>query len=170
MLEVPQNALSNGQSLMGVGLETLGEEGTGFLTFRLEGEMYGVPILSVQEIIGYQPATPVPNTPDWVSGVINLRGVVIPVLDLRTKFGMAAGRYDATSVIILVQVADKVMGSVVDGVDDVLYLTDEEIQPTPEMSGPVPAELLTGLGGRDGRLVRLLDLTRLLADALQAPG
>ncbi len=146
----------------------LGDEG-GFLTFHLDGELYGVPILSVQEIIGYEPATPVPNTPEWVSGVINLRGVVIPVLDLRTRFGMAVGEYGDTSVIILVQLEDKVMGLVVDGVDDVITLADQDIQPTPEMSGPVAAELIIGLGGREGRLIRLLDITRLLTDALEAP-
>ncbi len=146
------------------------QEGTNdFLTFSLDNEQYGIPILSVQEIIGYQPATSMPNTPPWMAGLINIRGVVIPVLDLREKFSMAPGEYDDASVIIVTRVEDRIVGAVVDEVNDVLALTSEQIQPTPEMSGSIPPQLITGLGQQDDRMVMLLDIARLLAEAIEEP-
>lgn len=139
-----------------------------FLTFGLGQEEYGIPILSVQEIIGYQAATPVPNTPPWMSGVINIRGLVIPVFDVRRKFGMAPGAYDKTSVTIVNRVGSRVMGIVVDQVHDVLALPGAAIQPTPEMSGGIDPAFITGLGRVAGRVVMLLDIQRLLEDGMEA--
>ena len=138
-----------------------------FLTFTLADEEYGLPILDVQEIIGYQKSTPIPNAPDWVRGVINIRGVVIPVIDVRAKFGMPQIEYDAMSVIIVYRVGQRVVGAAVDAVNDVLSFTDDQLQDTPEMSSEVTADFITGLGKLEGRLVLLLDLPRLLGDEME---
>ncbi len=133
-----------------------------FLTFGLADEEYGIPILNVQEIIGYQKATPLPNAPDWVSGVVNIRGVVIPVVDIRKQFGMEEKEYDELSVIIVSQINGRTIGSVVDQVNDVLAFSTEQMQSTPEVSAKVRTDCITGLGKLDDRLVMLLDMERVL--------
>ncbi|MDH4229867.1 MAG: chemotaxis protein CheW [Nitrospirota bacterium] len=137
-----------------------------FLTFGLGSEEFGIPILKVQEIIGFQRSTPIPNAPDWVLGVVNIRGVVIPVLDIRSIFGLGFREYDATSVIIVARIGEKVIGAAVDRVNDVLAFTDGQIQATPEVSERVDTHYLTGVGKMDERMVLLLDIEQVLGGSI----
>ncbi len=132
------------------------------LTFTLGDEEYGIPILSVQEIIGYRKPTPMPNAPAWLSGMVNIRGVVIPVVDIRHLLGMGPKQYDALSVIIITQVDGCIIGSVVDQVNDVLAFTPEQLQATPEVPDSIDTTAITGIGKLGDRLVMLLDMQRVL--------
>jgi purine-binding chemotaxis protein CheW len=142
-----------------------GPAGTGgqFLTFTLGEEAFGVEILRVQEIKGYSAITPIPNAPPHVIGLMNLRGAVIPIIDLRRKFGMAPAQYTKFTVIIVVTVGPKVIGLMVDAVSDVLDLRADEIAPPPEFDASVDVSYLTGLGTSGEQLVTLLDVDRLVA-------
>ena len=132
-----------------------------YLTFSLDREEYGIPILSVQEIIGYQKPTPLPNAPAWLSGMVNIRGVVIPVVDIRNLLGMPPTEYDSESVIIITQTADQIIGSVVDQVNDVLAFTSGQLQQTPQVANGNTTSV-TGVGKLENRLVMLLDMARVL--------
>lgn len=135
------------------------------LTFILDGEEYGIPILQVQEIRGQTEITPIPNTPPHVRGVMNLRGEVVPVLDLRARLGIPP--VDATDVSIVLRLGDRALAMTVDAVSDVLDLMDEQIAPMPEVHG-ADKTLLTGMARCDGRLVLLLDVGALAStDGLQ---
>jgi purine-binding chemotaxis protein CheW len=139
---------------------------TEFLTFRLGGEDYGIHILKVQEIRGYDAPTVIANAPPFVKGVVNLRGVIVPVLDLRIRFGLAQPSYDPTTVVIVLNVAERVIGVVVDAVCDVVPLAPASIQPPPEFAGSVlDLQYITGLATVDGRLVILLDIEKLMTGA-----
>ncbi len=136
-------------------------EGQQFVTFSIDDEEFGVEILKVQEIIGYTKPTHVPNAPEFIRGVINLRGVIIPIIDLRKKFNMEEKEYDKFTVIVVVEVASKIMGIVVDAVSDVLSLAEQDIQETPDFS-KFKSEFLKGMGKVGEKLVVLLDIDRLL--------
>ncbi len=144
-----------------IGLTT---DGSQFLTFQLGEELYGVDILRVQEIKGYTAVTRIPNTPPHIKGVLNLRGTIVPIVELRTKFGMPTIEFTAFTVIIVVVVRDKVMGLVVDSVSDVLNLDHKDIQPAPQFGVRVDVSFLNGIGKSGERLVSLLEIDRLLAD------
>jgi len=144
-----------------IGLTT---DGSQFLTFNLGDELYGVDILRVQEIKGYTAVTKIPNTPPHVKGVLNLRGTIVPIVELRTKFGMPTIDYTAFTVIIVVVVRDKVMGLVVDSVSDVLNIDKKDIQPPPQFGAKVDVSFLNGIGKSGDKLVALLDMDRLLLD------
>ncbi|MCC7012245.1 MAG: chemotaxis protein CheW [Planctomycetes bacterium] len=133
-----------------------------FLTFRLASEEYAVPILRVQEIKGYSAVTPIPNAPSYIKGVMNLRGTVMPVLDLRAKFGFEATEFTKFTVIIVVNVGAKVVGLVVDGVSDVLKFDHDAIEPPPTLGGDLDTSHLTGMAKQGERLVALLDLERIV--------
>jgi purine-binding chemotaxis protein CheW len=137
-------------------------DGSQYLTFRLGDEEYGIEILKVQEIKGYTAVTPIPNTPAYMKGVMNLRGTVIPVLDLRSKFGMSEAEYTAFTVIIVVKVGAKTMGVIVDGVSDVLNIPKGDIQPTPDFGGAVDAHFISGMAKAGEKLVALLDIDTVL--------
>lgn len=137
-------------------------DGNQFVTFSIDDEEFGIEILKVQEIIGYRRPTHVPNTPEFVSGVINLRGVIIPTIDLRKKFSMPEKEYDKFTVIVVVEVASKIMGIIVDAVSDVLSLTEKDIQDAPEFS-KFQSECLKGMGKVGDKLVVLLDIDRILS-------
>jgi purine-binding chemotaxis protein CheW len=139
-----------------------GDDGRQYLTFRLGDEEYGVEILKVQEIRGYSAITPIPNTPSYIKGVMNLRGTIVPVLDLRAKFGMSETEYTPFTVIIVVTVGRKVMGLVVDAVSDVLNIPREDVQPTPDFGAQVDARYLDGMAKAGDKLVVLLDIDRVL--------
>ena len=143
-----------------IGLTT---DGSQFLTFNLGDELYGVDILRVQEIKGYTAVTKIPNTPSHIKGVLNLRGTIVPIIELRTKFGMPTIDYTAFTVIIVVVVRDKVMGLVVDSVSDVLNIDKKDIQPSPQFGAQVDVSFLNGIGKSGDKLVALLDMDRLLA-------
>jgi purine-binding chemotaxis protein CheW len=137
-------------------------DGSQYLTFRLRDEEYGVEILKVQEIKGYTAITPVPNTPAYLKGVMNLRGTIVPVVDLRAKFGMEAAEYTAFTVIIVLTVGTKVVGLIVDAVSDVLNIPKTDIQATPDFGAQVDARFISGMAKAGDKLVVLLDIDRVL--------
>src|SRR5499427_10152371 len=111
---------------------TTGAHPQEFLTFRLGAEEYGIDILKVQEIRGYDQVTRIANAPGFIKGVVNLRGVIVPIIDLRIKFNLGEAKYDAFTVVIVLNVLERVVGVVVDSVSDVLALGADEIKPAPE--------------------------------------
>jgi purine-binding chemotaxis protein CheW len=141
-----------------------------FLTFALGQEEYGVEILKIQEIKGYAAITPLPNAPPYVKGVLNLRGTIVPILDLRKKFGLPEVDCTKFTVIVVVQVQGKVLGFVVDAVSDVLTVNAADIQPTPDIAGQFDTACLQGLAQSGEKLVILLDIDRVLTavEAVQA--
>ena len=140
-------------------------DGSQFLTFNLGGELYGVDILQVQEIKGYTAVTRIPNMPAHIKGVLNLRGTIVPIIELRTKFGMPTIDYTTFTVIIVVVVRDKVMGLVVDAVSDVLNIDKKDMQPPPQLGAKVNVKFLSGIGKSGDKLVALLDMNCLLSDS-----
>lgn len=141
-------------------------EASEFLTFRLGVESYGIEILKVQEIRGYESPTAIANAPDFIKGVINLRGVIVPILDLRIKFRLSQASYDEFTVAIILNVAGRVVGVVVDSVSDVLTLATESIRPTPEFaSAAFDTKYITGLATVDERMLILLDIEKLMTGA-----
>ena len=137
-------------------------DGSQFLTFTLGDEEYGVEILKVQEIKGYSTVTPIPNTPSYVKGVLNLRGAIIPIVDLRSKLSMSEAPYNQFTVIIVVRVGVKTVGVVVDAVSDVLNIPTKDIQATPDFGAQVDARFISGLAKTGERLVVLLDIDKVL--------
>ena len=144
-----------------IGLTT---DGSQFLTFQLGEELYGVDILRVQEIKGYTAVTKIPNTPAHIKGVLNLRGTIVPIVELRTKFGMETIDYTMFTVIVVVVVREKIMGLVVDAVSDVLNIDKQDIQPPPQFGAKVDVSFLNGIGKSGDKLIALLDMDRLLSD------
>ncbi len=145
-----------------IGLTT---DGSQFLTFQLGDELYGVDILRVQEIKGYTTVTKIPNTPPHIKGVLNLRGTIVPIIELRTKFGMPTIEYTLFTVIVVVVIQEKIMGLVVDAVSDVLNIDKKDIQPPPQFGAKVDVSFLNGIGKSGDKLVALLDMDRLLSDS-----
>lgn len=140
--------------------ETVGQE---FLIFTLGNEEYGIDILKVQEIRGYDQVTRIANTPAFIKGVTNLRGVIVPIIDLRVKFAQQDVSYDENTVVIVLNFGQRVVGIVVDGVSDVLSLTTEQIRPAPEFAVTLATEYLTGLGSLGERMLILVDIEKLLS-------
>ncbi|MDI4635913.1 chemotaxis protein CheW [Pelomonas sp. V22] len=138
-----------------------------YLSFRLGQEEYGIEILLVQEIRGYEPATRIAGAPEYVHGVLNLRGVIVPIVDLRLKLGLAA-EFDPFTVTVVMNLGGRTVGAVVDAVADVLELLPAQIQPAPEFSSSLRATHITGLGtvrqGSLDRMLILLDIAALLSD------
>jgi purine-binding chemotaxis protein CheW len=132
-----------------------------YLLFNLDGERYAVPILRVQEIIGIQDVTPMPRMPEWLRGVINLRGKVIPVLDLRRKLGLAPGADGKRTCIIVLQIAGgkHILGAVVDVVNEVQNIPPSDIEPAPSL-GPAEGQCITGMAKVHGKVVVMLDVDR----------
>lgn len=134
-----------------------------FLTFALNDQEFGIEILRVQEIKNFSRVTPIPNMPECIKGVINLRGTVVPIVDLRKKFNMPTAEYNQFTVIIVVNVGPKIMGLVVDAVSDVLNVGEESIEKTPDL-GSIDTSFITGLAKSGDRLVALLNIEYLLGD------
>ncbi|KZC20524.1 MULTISPECIES: chemotaxis protein CheW [Rhodanobacter] len=132
------------------------------LTFDLAGEEYGVDILSVREIRGWSRVTRIPQTPDYVLGVLNLRGAIVPVMDLRLRFGLARESYGDSTVVIIVAVAERLFGIVVDAVSDVVDIEPAAIKPVPDMGAIVDTRYLKGLATHVERMVMLLDVEKLM--------
>jgi purine-binding chemotaxis protein CheW len=132
------------------------------LVFVLGSEEYGVDLLKVQEIRGYEKVAPIPSAPGYVKGV-NLRGMMVPVIDLRVKFGMAEARYDAFTVVVILRLARRVIGLVVDGVSDVMALGADDVKPAPLAGTVVESPFIEGLGTEGDRRVLLLDIEKLLS-------
>jgi purine-binding chemotaxis protein CheW len=137
-----------------------------YLTFILAGEEYGVDILRVQEIKGWDTVTPIPNTPAYVKGVMNLRGTIVPIIDLRQRFGLEHLAYGATTVVIVLQVLrgerSRIMGLVVDAVSDVHNVDGECLKPPPEFGSAIDTEFVKGLATVDEKMIIVLDIDYLL--------
>ncbi|KMJ43493.1 chemotaxis protein CheW [Xenorhabdus khoisanae] len=140
--------------------ETAGKE---YLVFTLGDEEYGIEILKVQEIRGYDHVTRIANTPAFIKGITNLRGVIVPIIDLRIKFSQEGITYNDNTVVIVLNLLNRVVGIVVDGVSDVLSLKEDQICPAPEFAVTLSTEYLTGLGSLDERMLILVDIEKLLS-------
>jgi purine-binding chemotaxis protein CheW len=140
--------------------------GSQHLTFVLGEEEYAVDILRVREIRSWEPVSRIPNVPSYEKGVINLRGAIVPILDLREKFEVGRAVYTPATVVIILQTrqerGDRIMGVVVDAVADVIDLPPGSIQPAPDFGGKIGAEFVRGIASLEGRMVVLLDVDRLL--------
>jgi len=145
---------SDGQAASGDGRE--------LLTFTLGNEEYGIDILKVQEIRGYDAVTTIANTPDFIKGVINLRGIIVPIVDMRIKFRLGKVEYDQFTVVIILNVANRVVGIVVDGVSDVIALTADQLKPAPEFSAGLDTQYIMGLGTVDERMIIVMDIEKLM--------
>ena len=132
--------------------------GREFLVFTLGAEEYGIDILKVQEIRGYEAVTRIANAPEFVKGLINLRGTLIPVVDMRIKFNLGTPVYDQFTVVIIVNIGQRVMGLVVDSVSDVTTLSVDQVQPAPRMGTAFNADDMIALGTIDGRALILVDI------------
>lgn len=144
------------------------EEVKEYLSFRLGDEEYGIDILAVREIRAYEKPTRIANTPDFICGVINLRGVIVPIVDLRIKFGLAKLQYDSLTVVIILKVSDRVVGIVVDSVSDVLPLKDQDIRPAPEFNSRIQSSFIRGLATVQERLLILMDIEGLMTSSEMA--
>lgn len=140
-----------------------------FLSFRLGGEEYGIDILRVQEIRSYEAPTRIANAPHFIKGVVNLRGVIVPIVDLRLKLGCETVEYTDFTVVIVLSVRDRIIGAVVDSVSDVLALGADNIKPAPEMSSLVATDYIVGIGciksGDVERMLILTDIEALMSSA-----
>lgn len=135
-----------------------------YVTFTVGDEEYGVNILAVREIRGWTPESRLPNLPPYVRGVINLRGVIIPIFDLRARFGGTATEVTKRHVVVVIQVGERIRGILVDAISDILTIRREQIQPPPDMeAGLIEAEYLSGLFTAESRLVTLLNVRRLFS-------
>jgi purine-binding chemotaxis protein CheW len=141
-----------------------------YLSFMLGGEEYATDILRVQEIKGWDTVTRVPYSPSYVLGVINLRGAIVPVVDLRVRFGLEKAEFDSATVVIVVHVSgargERIVGVVVDAVSDVYNFSSDNIKPPPDALGAVDQVFVTGLANHDGKLVILLDIERLVISSV----
>ncbi len=150
-------------------MESIPERDGKYLTFALADEEYGISILKIKEIIGMMPITSVPQTPDFVKGVINLRGKVIPVVDLRVRFGMESADYTERTCIIVVEIAgqsnDILMGCVVDAVSEVLNIKAEETEDSPKFGGKLKTDYILGMAKMEGGVKILLDIDEVLSAA-----
>lgn len=140
-----------------------------YLTFVLATEEYAVDILRVQEIKGWSRVTPIPNTPDYICGVINLRGTIVPIIDLRLRFGLERLEYGAMTVVVVVKVIsgnkERIMGIVVDAVSDVYDITEGDIKPAPDFGSVISIEFVRGLATVGDKMVIVLDIDKLLNSA-----
>ena len=137
-----------------------------YLTFRLGSEEYGIDILKVQEIRSYEQPTRIANAPDFIKGVVNLRGVIVPIVDLRLKLNCATAEYNSFTVVIVLNVKNRVVGAVVDSVSDVLELSRDAIKPAPELSSAsVDTSFITGIGSVGERMLILMDIEGLMSSA-----
>ena len=155
MIQATQAGQDNGMT----GTPAVGNE---FLTFTLGREEYGIDILKVQEIRGYDAVTHIANAPEFIKGVINLRGIIVPIVDMRIKFNLGNVEYNQFTVVIILNIAKRVVGMVVDGVSDVTTLKTEEIKPAPEFGTGLDTQYLLGLGTVDERMLILVDIERLM--------
>jgi purine-binding chemotaxis protein CheW len=142
--------------------KAVNSESRELLTFTLGKEEYGIDILKVQEIRGYDAVTTIANSPDFIKGVINLRGIIVPIIDMRIKFNLDNVTYNELTVVIILNVAKRVMGMVVDGVSDVIALSADQLKPAPEFSSSMDAQYITGLGTVDDRMIIVIDIEKLM--------
>jgi purine-binding chemotaxis protein CheW len=132
------------------------------VSFTLGDEEYGIDIQKVQELRGYDAVTRIANTPDYIKGVVNLRGTIVPIIDMRIKLALGNPTYDQLTVVLVLNIADRIVGMVVDSVSDVITLTAEQIKPPPAMGSAIDTDYLIGLGTLDDRMLILVDIERLM--------
>jgi purine-binding chemotaxis protein CheW len=159
-MQVPQSA--------GAALGVVSDRDAGgreFLAFTLGREEYGIDILKVQEIRGYEAVTRIANAPEFIKGVVNLRGIIVPIVDMRIKFHLGEPTYDQFTVVIILNIAGRVMGMVVDSVSDVITLSPDQVKPAPEMGTALNTDYLIGLGTLDERMLILVDIDKLMSSA-----
>ncbi len=137
--------------------------GREFLAFTLGSEEYGIDILKVQEIRGYEAVTRIANAPEFIKGVINLRGIIIPVVDMRIKFKLGTPVYDQFTVVIILNIGGRIVGMVVDSVSDVTTLLPDQIKPAPDMGAVFDSDYMIGLGTVDERMLILVDIDKLMS-------
>jgi purine-binding chemotaxis protein CheW len=133
-----------------------------YLSFVLDDEIYGIEILKVQEIRGYDAVTKIANTPDFIKGVINLRGNIVPIADLRIKFNLGEIKYDEFTVVIILNIGSRIVGIVVDSVSDVLQLKQEDIRRVPDLAAGIDTKYIIGLASLNEKMIILLDIERLM--------
>jgi purine-binding chemotaxis protein CheW len=133
-----------------------------FLAFKLGNEEYGIDILRVQEIRSYEEPTRIANAPDFIKGVVNLRGVIVPIVDMRLKFNLAQANYDGFTVVIVLNIGSRVVGMVVDGVSDVIALSAEQLRPVPEFNSSMASDHLLAIGAVEQRMLILVDIEKLM--------
>ncbi len=136
-----------------------------YLTFRLSQEEYGIDILKVQEIRGYEPPTRIANAPTFIKGVVNLRGTIVPIVDMRLKFNCSEAEYNSFTVVIILNLRSRIVGIVVDSVSDVLELQPESVKTAPDIDSVVDNSCILGLGSVSDRMLILLDIERLMSGA-----
>lgn len=144
--------------------ETEANQGAEVLAFRLGKEEYGIDILKVQEIRGYENVTRIANAPDFIKGVMNLRGIIVPIVDMRIRFNLGTPTYDQFTVVIILNVGNRVIGMVVDSVSDVTQLSEDQIKSAPEMGTALRTDYLLGMGVIEDRMLILLDIERLMGN------
>lgn len=156
---------------MSMNTETINKDGTNkdgakaqeYLTFVLGNEAYGLEILKVQEIRGYDTVTKIANTPDFIKGVVNLRGRIVPIVDLRIKFNLGKVEYDEFTVVIILNLSGRVVGMVVDGVSDVMNLQESQIRAVPDIVSSIDTKYITGLATVDEKMFILVDIEQLMS-------
>ena len=136
-----------------------------FLAFKLGAEEYGIDILRVQEIRSYEEPTRIANAPPFIKGVVNLRGVIVPIVDMRLKFNLEQANYDNFTVVIVLNIGNRVVGMVVDAVSDVITLTAEQLRPVPEFNSTIDADHLLAIGAVQDRMLILVDIEKLMTSA-----
>lgn len=136
-----------------------------FLAFTLGQEEYGIDIQKVQELRGYDTVTQIANSPDYVKGVVNLRGVIVPIVDMRIKLKLGTPTYDQCTVVVVINIAGRTLGMVVDSVSDVITLAAEQIKPPPQIGAALDTDYLIGLGALDERMLILIDIEKLMSSA-----
>jgi purine-binding chemotaxis protein CheW len=133
-----------------------------YLTFTLGTEEYGIDILKVQEIRGYDAVTKIANSPDFIKGVINMRGVIVPIIDMRLKFNLGQVEYNQFTVVIILNINGRIVGLVVDGVSDVIALGGEQVRPAPEFGSVLDTAYIDGLATLEGRMIIVVDIEKLM--------
>ena len=144
--------------------DTSNDEVLQWVTFQLEEETYGINVMQVREVLRYTEIAPVPGAPDYVLGIINLRGNVVTVIDTRSRFGLMEGEVTDNTRIIVIESERQVIGILVDSVAEVVYLRSSEIDTTPSVGTDESAKFIQGVSNRDGKLLILVDLNKLLTD------
>ena len=134
-----------------------------YLTFRLDQEEYGIDILKVQEIRGYEKPTRIANAPSFIKGVVNLRGTIVPIVDMRLKFNCTQAEYNSFTVVIILNLRSRIVGIVVDSVSDVMQLAADHIKPAPDLDSSIDSASVMGLGSVGERMLILLDIEKLMA-------
>ena len=134
-----------------------------YLTFRLDREEYGIDILKVQEIRGYEPPTRIANAPNFIKGVVNLRGTIVPIVDMRLKFNCSKVEYDSFTVVIILNLRSRIVGIVVDSVSDVMELPPESLKAAPDVESVIGNDSVLGLGSLGDRMLILLDIEKLMS-------